>query len=83
MSDKIKKHQQSNKKIVLTDVEFAYLTSLDTVGQSFAYYISQLKTSYLQTLLVERGISTDKQYELSIDLKDESHVLTVSEVKQA
>ena len=81
MSDKIKKQvAKNNKDVVLTDVEFTFMNSLDVVERSFAYYLQQLKTEYLQTIAINNGFTVDDKLQLSIDLKDESKTLKIEKV---
>lgn len=78
MSQQIKQHVSSlTKTIKLTDAEFGYINSLETVGTSFAFYIQQLKTNYLQTIAIAHGYKKDDELEISIDLKGLSHEMTV------
>jgi hypothetical protein len=80
MSTKIIKKLEKPNKITLTEPEFSYMNSLDTVGQSFAYYINQLKLQYLRDITVRNGWTIDDELELTIDLKDESHELSVKPI---
>lgn len=81
MSTKLKDQMDKQpKKITLTNDEFGYLNSLDTVGRSFDYYINELKTGFLQTIAMRSGYTSADQLELSIDLKSETHELTINKV---
>lgn len=83
MSKAIKKKlADRNKKIPLTDAEFAYISSLDNVGRSFEHYLKELKTAYLQTITLNHGYKTDDSLELSIDLQSEDHILNVKVIEQ-
>lgn len=81
MSDKInRKVGSKTQSIPLTNAEFAYINSLDAVGRSFEYYIKQLKSEYLQGLTLRMGYKADDNLEMTIDLKDEAHLLIVTKL---
>jgi hypothetical protein len=81
VSDKINQKLADNTtQFPLSNAEFAYINSLDTVGRSFEHYISQLKRDYLHTLALNNGYKSEDNLELSIDLKDESRILTVNKL---
>lgn len=82
MSKKIKVTVEENSRsIELTPAEFAYITSLDTVMRSFEHYSRQLKQKYLQTIAIKHGYKADEDIEVSIDLKNEARILTVTKLK--
>lgn len=81
MSSKItKKVEDTSKQFPLTNAEFNFITSLDAVGRSFEHYNKQLKTDYLQTITLRLGYAPDDNLELTIDLKSEDHLLTVTKL---
>lgn len=81
MSNKISKQVGAQtKQFPLTDLEFQYITSLDNVTRSFEHYFRELKTAYLQTLTPRMGYTNEDRLELAIDLKDESHILTIKKL---
>lgn len=81
MSKKIKEQQESKeKKVILDDYEMIFLRDLDTVQNSFNFYYTQLKTNYLQGIVLKLGYSIEDKLEFSIDLKDETKELTIKKL---
>lgn len=81
MSDKIAKQLQNKpKKIELDNAQFNYMNTLETIQQSFDYYMNQAKTEFLQMIALKNGYTAADNIQLSIDLKSEDHLLTVSKI---
>lgn len=81
MSDKIgKKVADKSKQFPLTNAEFNFITELDAVGRSFEHYNQQLKNDYLQTIILRLGYKPEDNLELTIDLKSEDHILSVTKL---
>jgi len=64
-------------KVKLSDPEFNFMSSLDVVDRSFRYYLDELKKEYLLTIAVKNGYEVNDNLEVSIDLKNKSHLLTI------
>jgi hypothetical protein len=68
-------------KIELSNPEFTFLNSIDTVQRSFNYYCDQLKTEFLQIIAIrEGGFKSTDELEVTVDLKSEDHILTVKKL---
>lgn len=82
MSTKIiKKLKDREDKIELTNSEFNFMNSLDTVDRSFKYYLEELKKEFLHTIAIRNGYKMEDQVELTIDLKSEDHILIIKKLK--
>jgi len=81
LSNKIRhKIKEQTKSFPLSEAEFVFITSLDNVGKSVSYYMNELKTAYLKTLLPRMGYSPDDDLELAIDLNSPEHTLIVKKL---
>lgn len=78
MSQKIKEQiEQVEKKHIIDDVDFQYLTNLDNVQRGSDHWFNQLKTEYIKQVAVKLGYSLEDELEFSIDLKSPDKELTI------
>jgi hypothetical protein len=79
MSNKIKQSlAKKPNKHELSNYQFDMLNSIDRFRMSFDHYAQQLESQYLKVLATEQfGYDPADDLEFNIDLKSESHELTV------
>lgn len=81
MSQKIKEQiEQVEKKHIIDDVDFQYLTNLDNVQRGSDHWFNQLKTEYIKQVAVKLGYSLEDELEFSIDLKSPDKELTIKKL---
>jgi len=81
MSTKIKKQlEEVEKKFIIDDADFSYLTNLDNVQRGSDYWFNQLKTEYIKQVAVKLGYSLEDKLEFSIDLKSPGKELTIKKL---
>jgi hypothetical protein len=81
MSTKIKKQlEEVEKKFIIDDTDFSYLTNLDNVQRGSDYWFNQLKTEYIKQVAVKLGYSLEDKLEFSIDLKSPDKELTIKKL---
>lgn len=81
MSTKIKKQlEEVEKKFIIDDADFSYLTNLDNVQRGSDYWFNQLKTEYIKQVAVKLGYSLEDKLEFSIDLKSPDKELTIKKL---
>lgn len=81
MSTKIKKQlEEVEKKFIIDDADFSFLTNLDNVQRGSDYWFNQLKTEYIKQVAVKLGYSLEDKLEFSIDLKSPDKELTIKKL---
>ena len=65
------------KRYIISQQEFNFLNSMDTIGYSFNHYMNQLKGEFTKMIAFRLGYGAETDLEFSIDLKDPKRELTI------
>lgn len=77
INDQLKQSDSEGKKYIISQQEFNFLNSMDTIGYSFNHYMNQLKGEFTKMIAFRLGYGAETDLEFSIDLKDPKRELTI------
>lgn len=79
MSDKLRKSLPNKDSHIITEPQFDFLKSLETMQRSNNYYFQRLITQYLKDIADELGYDSEANLEFNLDLNTDTRELTIKE----
>lgn len=81
IKDKMARGKSNSKDFELSNADFAYLVSADRIRSSYQHYMQGLMSEFMKIKAVnDFGYKAEDDLQFSIDLADESHILTVTKL---